>query len=76
MTSMKRRNPIKEKAQISIMCKLAMSMRYSEVIVEAVQIFYGNRTFLWTVDLIVRFIPSNMFKQSSESQGLGCPAME
>ena len=76
MISMKRRNPIKEKAQISIMCKLAMSMRYLRGDCRGCTDFYGNRTFLWTVDLIVRFIPSNMFKQSSESQGLGCPAME
>ena len=47
-----------------------------EMTAELIHVFTVIDLLVWTVYLIVRFIPSNMFMQSPESQGLGCPTME
>ena len=63
------KKPIKEMAQISIVGKLARVM-------SLYRCFTVIGLFFRTVYPVIHFMPSNIFRQNLESQGLGCPTME
>ena len=71
------KKPIKEMAQISIVGKLA---RVMSLLLKWLQSLYRCFTviglFFRTVYPVIHFMPSDMFRQNLESQGLGCPTME